>query len=532
MLLKYKTCYATHKNDVGKISTPFRIRLKPNAQPMTQRPSKVPIHYRDKLNVLLKELEKYNIIKQIGSSPQDKPVYGTTYLHPLIIIPKGDTIKCVLDARHLNSNTEQSDESWPIEPLAPHVARANKKYKSAIDRMYAYAHKPLDEDTIKLTSFSSGDKLFAFIRGFYGLKGLPNFFTKQISTLFKTLIEQGFALVYIDDILLLSDSKEHMFQLIEQLHIISTKNNLELAPEISFFMLLKVKLLGHEIGYNTIKPIRSKIAAIHKIPSPTGKVTLMSFIGALNFYTKFIEKLHITLKPFYDLLHENTPWKWTDEHESLFQKLKMSLTSETELTIPNTKHTFFITVDASFIGFGAVLFQLNEQNKLKVISYNSRILNPQEQKLSTLDRELLGIVHALQIYECVIIGSPHPIHIFTDHKTLLLCFTKKGNLSPRFYRAQMQLTKFSKLKIIHTPGKYLSVADMFSRSFTKAELQLNQLKHKQLPPQFDFALLQDNTLKPVQYLIKLEEILHHQKHDSHPFLADCGTDQFSIRIND
>ena len=57
MLLKYKTCYATHKNDVGKISTPFRMRLKPNAQRMTQRPFKVPIHYRDKLNVLLKELE-------------------------------------------------------------------------------------------------------------------------------------------------------------------------------------------------------------------------------------------------------------------------------------------------------------------------------------------------------------------------------------------------------------------------------------------------------------------------------------------
>ena len=36
MLLKYKTCYATHKNDVGKISTPFRIRLKPNAQLITQ----------------------------------------------------------------------------------------------------------------------------------------------------------------------------------------------------------------------------------------------------------------------------------------------------------------------------------------------------------------------------------------------------------------------------------------------------------------------------------------------------------------
>ena len=40
-----------------------------------------------------------------------------------------------------------------------------------------------------------------------------------------------------------------MFQLIEQLHNISTKNNLKLAPEKPFFMLLKVKFLGLEIGY-------------------------------------------------------------------------------------------------------------------------------------------------------------------------------------------------------------------------------------------------------------------------------------------
>ena len=88
------------KNDVGKIATPFPTRLKPNAQLVTQRPSKVPIHYRDKLNTLPKELEKHNNIKHIGSSPQVKPVYSTTYLNPPIIIPKGDSIKCVLDARH------------------------------------------------------------------------------------------------------------------------------------------------------------------------------------------------------------------------------------------------------------------------------------------------------------------------------------------------------------------------------------------------------------------------------------------------
>ena len=69
---------------------------------------------------------------------------------------------------------------------------------------------------------------------------------------------------------------------------------------------------------------------------------------------------------------------------------------------------------------------------MKVISYNSRILNPQKQKPSTLDRELLGIVHALQLYEFLIIGSAHPIRVLTDHKPLLHSFTKKVTLAHNF----------------------------------------------------------------------------------------------------
>ena len=288
ILINNQNCYAKHKNDVGKISTPFRIRIKDNCKLQTQRPSKVPIHYRDRLNKLLLELEKYKIIKQIGSTPDEKHTIGTTFLNPSIIFPKGDAIKVVLDARHLASrtsysNTNQELESWPIEPLAPQLARANKKYKSTIDLMYAYAHTPLDEETIKLTGFSSGDNLYAFIRGFYGLKGLPNFFTKQMSTFFRRLIDKRSALVYIDDILLLADEKQEMFELIKELHTIAIRENLILAPEKSFYMLLKVKFLGHEIGNNTIKPIPSKIEAIKRIPSPKDKEDIMQFLGSVNF---------------------------------------------------------------------------------------------------------------------------------------------------------------------------------------------------------------------------------------------------------
>ena len=72
-------------------------------------------------------------------------------------------------------------------------------------------------------------------------------------------------------------------------------------------------------------------------------------MGALIFYTRFIEKPNINIKPFYDLLHENTPWAWTTDNETLFHKPKNALTSDTELTKPETKHPFFIIVDASLI---------------------------------------------------------------------------------------------------------------------------------------------------------------------------------------
>ena len=169
----------------------------------------------------------------------------------------------------------------------------------------------------------------------------------------------------------------------------------------------------------------------------------MQFLDSVNYYSKFIGKLHVNLKPLYTLLHDDVKFQWLPELEKIFQDIKNTMTAETELTKPNTKHPFFITVDASLVGLGTDLFQMIEETKMRVFSYNSRILNTQEQKFSTLDRELLAIVYALQIYEFLIIESPRPIYIFTDHKPLLHCFAKKGYLSPKFYRAQMQLRKFS-----------------------------------------------------------------------------------------
>ena len=59
--------------------------------------------------------------------------------------------------------------------------------------------------------------------------------------------------------------------------------------------------------------------------------------------------------------------------------------------------------------------------------------------------------------------------------------------------------------------KNLTVAYMLPRTFTKEQLQIHQLRHKQMPPQIKFSNIKDDQLKPVRYLVKHEEIKYNQK---------------------
>ena len=87
----------------------------------------------------------------------------------------------------------------------------------------------------------------------------------------------------------------------------------------------------------------------------------MPLIGSMNFYSKFPNKLHTSLKPLFTLLHVDIAFEWTPELDKLFNEIYLSKVAE--LAIPNTTHPFYITVDASLIGLGAILFQPNTDKK-------------------------------------------------------------------------------------------------------------------------------------------------------------------------
>ena len=106
-LIKYSTVYATSKFDVGKISSSLHLPLKPDAVFKKQRKRKVPIHLHDKVNRLLDILEQYEIIPPVNKEEQPK---GNTFINPVIILAKGESLKTVLDARYLNSLIDESKQ--------------------------------------------------------------------------------------------------------------------------------------------------------------------------------------------------------------------------------------------------------------------------------------------------------------------------------------------------------------------------------------------------------------------------------------
>ena len=186
MLIDSKDVYSLHKIDVGKTGQKFHVTLKPNVELKRQRASKVPLHLKDKLEKLLTQLKDADINREMG----DDDEMESLFVNPIILMPKNDYVKLVIDARYLNSVTDLTNYSWPLEPVQMIMTRVNGKFFSVSDLSCAYHQVLLSSETHKLTSFIIGGRQYTFTRGFYGLCGLPNFFSRLMTSNFEQLIRK------------------------------------------------------------------------------------------------------------------------------------------------------------------------------------------------------------------------------------------------------------------------------------------------------------------------------------------------------
>ncbi len=327
-----------------------------------------------------------------------------------------------------------------------------------------------------------------------------------MNNIFKDLIASGSVTVYLDDILIMSKTKEEHCRITHEVLKVLRKNKLFLKVEKCEFEMLEMEYLGVIISEGSIHMDPVKIQGIAEWPVPTKKQQLQSFLGFTNFYQHFINGYSKVIKPMTQLTG-NDPWKWGAVQEGTFEELKRLLAEEVVLAIPMEGGKFCVEADASEGTIGTVLLQ-EQDGKWHPVTFLSKSLTVTEQNYEIYDKELLTIMLTLDEWRHYLMGAAQDFEIWTDHQNLQY-FQKPQKLNQRQARWVTELAEYH-FSLHHKPGTANKKANLLSRRADHEQGKDNNDEIIVLKPEHFQAMIMP-TIEEIQTKIKRAMLDHHRR---------------------
>ena len=182
-----------------------------------------------------------------------------------------------------------------------------------------------------------------------------------------------------------------------------------------------------------------------------------------SYYRKFCRNFSSVALPLTNLLSLKRKFIWDDSCQSSFDQLKMFLTNDPVLQSPDFSKPFILQVDACDFSTGIVLFQRSAVHDLfHFVSYTSSKFKKHQMAYSTIEKELLSLILALQKYECYLLGAKD-IEVYTDHNPFVFLQRTKTH-NQRLFRWSLYLQGFN-LPVKHLKVKDNLFADALSRVY-------------------------------------------------------------------
>ena len=403
----------------------------------------------------LKELESQirTLLAKGWIQPSSSP-FGA----PVVFAPKPDgTWRMCVDYRALNKITVKN--RWPLPRIDDMLDKlSTAKCFSSLDLTHGYHQIRLSPEDIPKTAFRTHLGLYEYTVIPMGLTNAPATFQRVMNETFADEIAAGFVVVYLDDILVFSDSpEEHLKHLRDVLQKLQDTHFYAKRKKCRFFQA-ELKYLGFIVGNGQLRPDPSKIQSVVDWPVPTTKDEVRSFLGLTNYFRRFVQGYSGLARPLTDLLKDANPrvLKWTEECNSAFEHLRWCLTHAPVLQLPRFDKPFEVVVDASQFALGAVLLQDGHP-----VCFESRKLIPAECNYITGEQELLAVVHALKKFRVYLLGTQFTV--VTDHRPNITINSQVdiSSWSGRKARWAEFLQQYT-FDIVHRPGR-CNVADPLSR---------------------------------------------------------------------
>lgn len=340
---------------------------------------------------------------------------------PVLFVKKKDgSMRLCIDYRALNKMTIKNRYPLPrTDDLLDRLHGA--QVFSKLDLRQGYNQIRIHEPDIEKTAFRSRYGHFEYTAMPFGLTNAPATFMTLMNDILRPFLDK-FVVVYLDDILIYSrDETEHQQHLAMVLQVLRDHQLYAKASKCEFFKK-EVDFLGHIVGASGLRMEPGKIDAIKSWPVPQNATDVRSFLGMANFYRRYIADCSSIAAPLTDLTQQYKAFQWSDKHQQAFEKLKQAVMTAPVLLIPDPKKDFVLTTDASGFAVGAVLQQEDSEGKLRPVAFESRKLNPAQQRYATHERETLAIILALEQWRCYLLGKR--VLVFTDHMSLKYLMTQ------------------------------------------------------------------------------------------------------------
>ena len=390
-----------------------RLVMKDEAKPIMLKARNLPYAVRDKVESELEAMVESGILSKIEDSP-----WGT----PLVPVKKdgGESVRICGDYKS-TVNKCLSTRQYPLPTIDEcfHAVKGGKKF-SKIDIKKAYNNLLIREEDRVMTTLNTHKGLFRWNRLPYGISSSAGIFQ---SVMDDTLRGIPMTCCRIDDILVSGKNDEEHLVNINNVITRLERRGFKCKIEKSCFMEPEVIYLGHQVSAEGVRPVQSKVDSLAAAPEPGNVDELISFLGAVNYYRRYLPNLSSVIAPLDKLRGKGVPWKWSKEEREAFSKLKSLLCSESVLTFYDPRLPLKLDCDASKSGIGAVLSHIMLDGSEKPIEYVSRTLSSAEKNYAQIDREALAIIWAIKRLHIYLYGRK--FRLVTDHKALVRIFGDK-----------------------------------------------------------------------------------------------------------
>ena len=276
-------------------------------------------------------------------------------MSPVHFVAKKDRKRRMVQGyRHINERTIKN--AYPLPLIADILDGVGmRKVFTKLDLHWEYNNVRIKEGNKWKAVFTMHIGSYELTVMYFGLTNSPTTFQMMMNDLFRDMVNQGNTAIFIDDIIIATDTEKGHDEIVEEVLRRLEENNLFVKLEKCRWKVRKVEFLGVVIGPGRVRMQKEKVDGVLSWLTPRSAKDVQKFIGLANYYRQFIQDFSRVAKPLNMLVGKDRKWEWEAEQEKAFEELKRRFTMEPVLAVPDRDQEMRVEADMSDYATGGTL---------------------------------------------------------------------------------------------------------------------------------------------------------------------------------